>query len=344
MVVHVGSNDVTFYNEEFSTPEEVAEKILRVGEMCKSYGVNNIAISSVLIKKNLKLGKFVRNVNLALEKLCHSKGFQFINNDNIFSTLVSDDGVHLTKPGINILMENLISFVNNNLWCLEGLIVNDNTQDESLALDDPIYNDSQVFDVLSNLRLRNVNRIIIGNLNVNSIANKIDGLRIKVENKIDILVITETKLDDSFPTSQFLIDGFHTPYRFDRKRGAGGIMIYVSKDIISKQLYKHSFTYDIEGIFIEINLKKCKWLLFGTYHPPSQPDFYYFENVSCALDIDTKFYDKILFICDFISEDSEPCFSDFLNRHECKNIVKDNTCFKSTENPSCIDLFLTKPE
>ena len=85
MVVHVGSNDVTFYNEEFSTPEEVAEKILRVGEMCKSYGVNNIAISSVLIKKNLKLGKFVRNVNHALEKLCHSKGFQFINSDNIYS-------------------------------------------------------------------------------------------------------------------------------------------------------------------------------------------------------------------------------------------------------------------
>ena len=165
-----------------------------------------------------------------------------------------------------------------------------------------------------------------------------------VQNKIDILVITETKLDDSFPVSQFLIDGFHTPYRFDRKRGAGGVMIYVSKDITSKQLYKHSFADDIEGIFIEINLRKCKWLLFGTYHPPSQPDSYYFENVSSALDIYTKFYNKILLIGDFNAEDSEPCLSDFLYKHECKNLVKDKTCFKSIENPSCIDLFLTNSQ
>ena len=36
--------------------------------------------------------------------------------------------------------------------------------------------------------------------------------------------------------------------------------------------------------------------------------------------------------------------SDFLNKHECKNIVKDKTCFKSTENPSCIDHFLTNSQ
>ena len=166
-----------------------------------------------------------------------------------------------------------------------------------------------------------------------------------VQNKIDILVITETKLDDSFPVSQFLIDGFHTPYRFDRKRGAGGVMIYVSKDITSKQLYKHSFADDIEGIFIEINLRKSKWwLLFGTYHPPSQPDSYYFENVSSALDIYTKFYNKILLIGDFNAEDSEPCLSDFLYKHDCKNLVKDKTCFKNTENPCRIDLILTNSQ
>ena len=118
----------------------------------------------------------------------------------------------------------------------------------------------------------------------------------------------------------------------------------VKKDITSKQHYKHSFADDIEGIFIEINLRKCKWLLFGTYHPPSQPDSYYFENVSAALDIYTKFYNKILLVGDFNAEDSEPCLSDFLYKHECKNLVKDKTCFKSTENPSCIDLFLTNSQ
>ena len=41
---------------------------------------------------------------------------------------------------------------------------------------------------------------------------------------IDILVITETKLYD---TAQFLVPGFSKPFRLDRNRKGGGIMIYV---------------------------------------------------------------------------------------------------------------------
>ena len=142
---------------------------------------------------------------------------------------------------------------------------------------------------------------------MNSIANKIDGLRILVQDKIDILVITETKLDSTFTSSQFLINGFHMPYRFDRNRNGGGILIYISEELASKQLFKHTFDNAIEGIFIEVNLRKCKWLIFGTYHPPSQSDEFYFENVSNALDIYTQSYDKFLLIGDFNAEDSETC-------------------------------------
>ena len=39
---------------------------------------------------------------------------------------------------------------------------------------------------------------------------------------IDILLIIETKLNDSFPKGQFCITGFHTPFRKDRNdKGAG---------------------------------------------------------------------------------------------------------------------------
>ena len=34
----------------------------------------------------------------------------------------------------------------------------------------------------------------------------------------DILVITEKKFDDTFPTSQFLVDGFSEPHILDRNR------------------------------------------------------------------------------------------------------------------------------
>ena len=46
-------------------------------------------------------------------------------------------------------------------------------------------------------------------------------------------------------------------------------------------------------------------------------------------------------IGDFNAEDSEPCLSEFLGQYQAKNIVKDKTCFKNPDNPSCIDLFLT---
>ena len=35
------------------------------------------------------------------------------------------------------------------------------------------------------------------------------------------------------------------------------------------------------------------------------------------------------------------CLKEFLYEYKAKNLVKQNTCFKSINNPSCIDLFLT---
>ena len=52
-----------------------------------------------------------------------------------------------------------------------------------------------------------MNMILIGNLNINSILNKFDQLKLFVRGKVDILVTVETKLDLSFPTYQFLIEG-----------------------------------------------------------------------------------------------------------------------------------------
>ena len=69
-------------------------------------------------------------------------------------------------------------------------------------------------------------------------------------------MITETKLDDSYPNSQFFIEGFRKPYRMDRNKFGGGLLIYIREDIPSKQLFKHNFTKEIEGMFIEVNLRK----------------------------------------------------------------------------------------
>ena len=71
-------------------------------------------------------------------------------------------------------------------------------------------------DKLKALRLSNVDRIKVAQINVNSIRNKFDALIAGIQNKVDILLISETKLDETFPTRQFSIDGFTSPYRLDR--------------------------------------------------------------------------------------------------------------------------------
>ena len=64
------------------------------------------------------------------------------------------------------------------------------------------------------------------------------------------------------------------------------------------------------------------------------------EQIAYALDIYSD-YDTFLLGGDFIMEDSETPMIDFLNNFDAKNIVKMKTCFKSLDNPSCIDLFIT---
>ena len=49
-------------------------------------------------------------------------------------------------------------------------------------------------------------------------------------------MISETKIDDSFPVGNFIIEGFSTPYRLDHDSNGGGIMLYVREDISSNLL------------------------------------------------------------------------------------------------------------
>ena len=60
-------------------------------------------------------------------------------------------------------------------------------------------------------------------------------------------MITQTKLGDTFPLDQFYVEGFTMPYRLDRNRNGGGIIIYVREHIPSKILEKHKLTQDVEG-------------------------------------------------------------------------------------------------
>ena len=199
----------------------------------------------------------------------------------------------------------------------------------------------EVSQVMRQMRVKNIYRVIIGHLNVNFMAPKIDAITTIIPGNVDIMVFSETKLDDSYPATQLLIEGFGKPFSLDRNAQGGGLLIYVRSDIPCKQLSKHDFPDGIEGIFVEIRFRKSKWLPFGTYHPPSQDDKLYFNSIGQGLDVYMKSYDKFLLIGDFNAEEGEADMENFMELYDLGNLIKEKTCFKSVENPSCLDLFLT---
>ena len=118
-------------------------------------------------------------------------------------------------------------------------------------------------DLLRKLKLESPHKIIIGHLNINSIRNKFECLKEICEDSIDVLLLSETKLNDTFPTGQFTINRFHTPFRKDRCDKGGGLLTYIREHLPCRRI-KVEFTPEIEAIVIEINLKMRKWLLIGT--------------------------------------------------------------------------------
>ena len=88
---------------------------------------------------------------------------------------------------------------------------------------------------LKQLRLKNIGNIIIAHQNINSLSKRFHELVPLIDNNVDILVLSETKLDGTFPENQFSINGFKKPYRKDRNKFGGGVMIYVREDIPSQE-------------------------------------------------------------------------------------------------------------
>ena len=59
----------------------------------------------------------------------------------------------------------------------------------------------------------------------------------------------------------FDIDGYSKPFRRDRNIDGGGVLIYVKEGIPYRELKKKLGIEDLEGIFLEMNLTRMKWLL-----------------------------------------------------------------------------------
>ena len=119
-----------------------------------------------------------------------------------------------------------------------------------------------------------------------------------------------------------------------------GIMLYIREDIPSRLIEK-KLRNNSEYFFVEINLRKKKWLPCCSYNPHKNSISTHTDFLRRELDLHSSNYENFILLGDFNSEMTDKNLKDFCNLYLLKNLIKKPTCFKNPENPKTIDLILT---
>ena len=195
--------------------------------------------------------------------------------------------------------------------------------------------------ILKGLKEKNSEQPVIAHLNINSLSSKFEPLAEMVKDNIDFLLVTESKLDDTFPMGQFQMEGFARPIRLDRTRYGGGVIIFVRDDLTCYELKPRTLYPELECTFLEMRIRQSKWLVFVGYNPHKENISHFLAKVSLELDRLLPKYENLLMLGDWNSTINEEDMKNFCGMYDLENLIKEPTCFKSNDNPSSIDVILT---
>ena len=154
---------------------------------------------------------------------------------------------------------------------------------------------------LKNLKSKHKDRPIIAQLNINFLYPKLDPLIDIVKENVDILMVSETKLDETFTTAQFQIEGSQEPIRIDRNKNGGGIMIYIRDGLAAKEIKSHRLR-TVEGTFIKLVIRNSKWLIMAGYNPDKKKIGNFLNEIGKEVDKQLAQYENLIFLGDFNSE------------------------------------------
>ena len=164
-------------------------------------------------------------------------------------------------------------------------------------------------------------------MNINSIRNKFDSVRAALVDYVDIFIAPETKINESFPTAQFAIDGFHKPLRPDVTDKIGGLLVYVTSYLPLRQLTKHKISSNIQALVFEINLRKEKWFFLSIYKPPSQNCQYFLDSLHDIIDFYSGIYGNHIVLGGFNMDPSHTQLSAFMEHDNYYNLTKKQHLF-----------------
>ena len=204
---------------------------------------------------------------------------QGIHQVDLAATNLDNDGhLHGSPPG----KFNYHDYINNLAYLEEPETLQRHLRcyDNDLCTNDHM-NDNYMEEMIK-FRNQYPQNLITGHLNINRFRNKFFEIHDMLpQNLLDLLFISEIKLDSSFPNAQFRVLGFKH-YRADRNNHGGGIAAYIRNDLP----YRRRSDIDsmvvspIEAIAFEVLIRQEIWFYFCLYNP------HYKHKQACCNTID----------------------------------------------------------
>ena len=161
-----------------------------------------------------------------LNNHCGQKDIDYLDNSNITENLLGVEKLHLNRK-VTVFTKNLLQYL-NNVWLssdttghdsipkISKYSAKDNTAEEvkfqknqskiSINFDllfNNNANDEKQTNTLKNIRIKDLQKVFLSHINMNSIRNKLDSFFEFTYDLADFLAVIETKLDSSLPTGQF---------------------------------------------------------------------------------------------------------------------------------------------
>ena len=200
----------------------------------------------------------------------------------------------------------------------------------------------------SNFKIAHINANSIGGFKLHEIKTWL------LSGRLDLLVISESKIDASFPDSMFHVEGFRL-CRSDRKAGGGGLMVYVRSDICFlrvkqfKGLSSHNLcNFRTESVTLKVKIGKNWITVVGIYRPPSVPLSTWTNELSALSEATSTLTNTVFYAGDFnadlLAPDKRPKAGrrllDLLDIYDLHCVINKATR-KTKSSETLLDLILT---
>jgi hypothetical protein len=169
-------------------------------------------------------------------------------------------------------------------------------------------------------------------ININSLRYKIDNLSAEIPLDIDILCITETRLDNTIKDHDILVPGFSEVFRKDLTIDSGGVCLQLSDNLIGTRLMQLEQN-NLELLWVKVTYKTDFVVIGVGYRNPALPVKYWdvlYANVSNAVGIYGQ--QKIVLVGDFNQNllNPKPChLSNLIEALNMHQLVSEPTHFTS---------------